>query len=55
MDPNTCLTELRALLAANVDREFVSDDATARIIELTMALDEWITRGGFLPSAWNVR
>lgn len=52
MDPNATLTELRALTAANRDREFVSDHDATRIIELVDALDEWLTRGGFLPSAW---
>lgn len=53
MDPNATLTELRALTAANQDREFVSDHVCARIIELTAALDEWLSRGGFLPTAWE--
>jgi hypothetical protein len=30
----------------------VADDAVA-LAELVMALDEWISRGGFLPRKWE--
>lgn len=53
MDPNANLTELRKLVANNIDREFVSDHDTARMMELFDALDGWLTRGGFLPEAWQ--
>jgi hypothetical protein len=52
MDPNTNLKELRSLVAGNVDKEFVSDHDTARMMELIGSLDEWLTRGGFLPTDW---
>lgn len=52
VDPNANLTELRALIEANIDREYVSDHDTARIIELVDALDGWLSGKGFLPAAW---
>lgn len=54
MDPNANLTELRALVAANIDREYVSDHDTARMMELFDGLDGWLTKGGFTPAEWRV-
>lgn len=56
MDPNANLAEqkriARRLLA--LDRPLVEIAADAsRLAELVEALDEWITKGGFLPSAWT--
>lgn len=57
MDPNATLMELRALAQAHMDEgpeETGLDVADAvRMAELVQALDEWITRGGFLPDAWQ--
>jgi hypothetical protein len=53
MDVNANLAELRGLVNANIDREYVSDDATARMMELFVALDEWLINGGFLPADWQ--
>ena len=53
MDPDANLAELRTLVAANIDREFVSDHVTARVMELADALDTWISQGGFLPRDWR--
>lgn len=57
MDPDITLTLLREALA---DFETASDgpsaddehEAAARVAELTTELDQWLTRGGFLPSEW---
>jgi hypothetical protein len=51
MDVNATLTELRALVARALRTE--SDSDAPRIAELVQALDGWITRGGFMPDAWN--
>lgn len=52
MDINANLAELRTLVSENIDREFVSDHDTARMMELFNGMDEWLSKGGFLPSAW---
>lgn len=52
MDPNACLSEIRELgnQIHNGDmRESVIEDY-ANAVD---ALDEWITKGGFLPVGWN--
>lgn len=60
MDVNATLKELRELLAKwpeGLDpnkpesiEEYDSD--MMRVCELFRALDEWITKGGFLPYQW---
>jgi hypothetical protein len=44
MDPEQTLKDARALAEAGE-----VDDA----LELYRALDEWVTRGGFLPAEWS--
>lgn len=61
MDPTEALTELRArTFYAQAHRddglEFPDVDTEenyARIVELILALDAWLTHGGFLPSQWT--
>ena len=58
MDPNATLAELRELIAtwqAAGSRGPWTEAQADRTIELAADLDEWITRGGFLPSAWVTR
>ena len=58
MDPNETLRRLRALAATilgdheNPDGNGVDQDDAAALAEHVNALDEWITRGGFLPEPW---
>jgi hypothetical protein len=56
MDPDAALTEMRALiLTMNTDSDLVGDryaDAGYRLVELVDGLDNWLSSGGFLPSAW---
>ncbi len=47
MDPNTTLARLRELAAAADDVE-----EAAELAEAFHALDEWLSRGGFLPADW---
>lgn len=60
MDPDVNLEEQRKLAArliAQIDSEPADDvidlDDVDRLIELVQALDQWISRGGFLPQAWQ--
>jgi hypothetical protein len=46
MDPNTNLEQIRALVAERIE-------AGDELVELVEALDNWITRGGFLPRDWK--
>ncbi len=49
MDPNETLARIRALCADMTD---IDDADAAELVELVGALDEWLSRGGFLPQAW---
>jgi Ser/Thr protein kinase RdoA (MazF antagonist) len=62
MDPNANLEQQRRIIArmhALSSAENMSADDMAELgaelAELAEALDEWLTRGGFTPSAWSVR
>jgi hypothetical protein len=44
MDPTATLAEIR---------ERLKHDDVARILELFTSLDEWISKGGFLPEQWQ--
>lgn len=52
MDPNTTLAAIRELIREIDD----ADDPRAHLDALASnveALDEWLTKGGFLPDAWG--
>lgn len=54
MDPNVMLSEIRVLAielhASNEpERIELADELGPMILEL----DQWLTKGGFLPDAWN--
>lgn len=51
MDPNAALAEIREITAHILDGKPDSGQAL-RLAELSEALDEWLSKGGFLPSAW---
>jgi hypothetical protein len=56
MDPNANLTEMRELAQTLLDNNADLSDFCAqaeRLAELVQALDEWLTRGGFLPRDWK--
>lgn len=50
MDPDANLAEIRRLIKKGAD---LSDDQLERLVVLIRALDEWISKGGFLPKAWQ--
>uniref|UniRef100_A0A6H2A3L2 Uncharacterized protein n=1 Tax=viral metagenome TaxID=1070528 RepID=A0A6H2A3L2_9ZZZZ len=53
MDPNANLKEILEL-AKWIKEEGDSVQGYARgLAELILALNEWITKGGFLPSRWQ--
>lgn len=53
MDPNAALAEIRELTAAFEHDGATDEHDAVRLAELVSGLDEWLTRGGFLPDAWR--
>ncbi len=62
MDPNQTLKELRALAAEALRAndtlmpgtdQSTGDDRAEEMATLFQALDEWLTRRGFLPLPWQ--
>lgn len=55
MDPDENLKEQKELAEQIIgDRSFTVDAVDAhRLAELVLALDEWVSKGGFLPQAWQ--
>jgi hypothetical protein len=52
MDPNETLRLIRELVQTDIHRD-LSEDESGELLELVNSLDQWITAGGFLPTAWN--
>lgn len=48
-DPNEALRELRHLIEINGE-----EDYSEEIAEKFQALDEWLSKGGFLPEDWRL-
>lgn len=60
MDPNAALLELRRIVSGEAypsrdeDGAFYDAQGQAmRMAELFEGLDEWLSRGGFLPEDWS--
>jgi hypothetical protein len=56
MDPNEALEQARQLAAGILDEWPEGDDQVTPAISLAEAfqgLDEWLSRGGFKPAAWQ--
>jgi hypothetical protein len=54
MDPNANLEEMREIAKTILSgEEYDTGYDAVRLAELVEALDEWITKGGFLPKAWS--
>jgi len=52
MDPNATLDSIRELFArADTETFDLADGQT--LADLVGALDDWLTKGGFLPDAWE--
>ena len=59
MDPDANLVELRRLAhlwlyGDTFPHSRPDADDALRMAELVEALDEWISRGGFLPASWEL-
>jgi hypothetical protein len=59
MDPNATLAEMVGLAEViqkdyeDEDGNGVDQDDANRLAELVEALNNWIRKGGFLPTAWQ--
>jgi hypothetical protein len=58
MDPNATLATLRAAVIEWEQAVVAGDeqsqlDAARRTFEALTALDDWLSSGGFLPTAWR--
>ena len=59
MDPEAALTRLRELAEEIIERIDADesydhlDDLPSEMAETFQGLDQWITRGGFLPRDWK--
>lgn len=53
MDPDEALRELRALCARVQAEHRLSQADVERGAELFAGLDDWLSRGGFIPVAWQ--
>jgi hypothetical protein len=56
MDPTANLGEqiklAEKMLSPNEDG-IISEDAAWRLAELVLSLNDWLSKGGFLPSQWE--
>lgn len=50
MDPNANLEEMLSLARAQLEYGFADAD---RLAELVLAMDEWMSKGGFPPKKWE--
>ena len=60
MDPNAALENMRSAIkaydaAVNAENGDAEADAAWELSEAARALDEWLSKGGFLPTAWQNR
>jgi hypothetical protein len=54
MDPNTALRDLREAIAEyDNDMNKTAAGPADRLREAAGTLDEWLSKGGFLPDAWQ--
>jgi hypothetical protein len=55
MDPNANLEAQRRIVARIIDLDATAIDPVdaVALADLVQALDEWLTRGGFLPAEWQ--
>lgn len=52
-DPNAALAVIRTLVSGFNERASYED--MDQLVEVVNGLDEWLSKGGFLPTAWGAR
>lgn len=59
MDPDECLKICQRLarrIIAEADLELpITDDKGVRLAEQFLHLDNWLNRGGFIPTEWRTK
>lgn len=50
MDPNKALAEIREL--TKLWSHQLDDHQVQRLLELVAGLDDWMSKGGFMPEPW---
>ena len=55
MDPNKALEDVRDIIARIEDTDDVlpTFELAEQLAEIVGGLDEWLSRGGFLPDDWR--
>ena len=55
MDPDEALAQLREAIESvwAAESSVAASSAADRVAEHAAALDQWLSRGGFLPAAWS--
>jgi len=53
MDPNQTLSRMRALAEHGVKTSNLGWADKLELCELVLALDSWLSGGGFLPGRWE--
>lgn len=53
MDPTTALDRIRGLFALLQARGMLTEDELDELSQTFDGLDEWLSKGGFLPRPWQ--
>lgn len=53
MDPNASLEKIRSLIAHVRENGHFDGYEDEILMDLVTGLDEWLTKGGFLPTEWE--
>lgn len=53
MDPNETLNDLRIMTRSVLNNGAESTSVVDDMAELFEALDDWLSKGGFLPDVWQ--
>jgi hypothetical protein len=55
MDPNEALRHIRNIVMLHETSDLHDPlEAMNSLVGYVQALDDWLSRGGFLPEAWNL-
>jgi hypothetical protein len=53
VDPNATLAVIRTLVRRFIEAPSFDEDRGNELADAVNSLDEWLSRGGFPPNAWN--